>query len=444
MNERVNLRELILEILLSVTRDGNYCHIVLSQMLQKFQYLSKQERSFITKVAEGTLENLILIDYMINQVSSVKVNKMKPVICTIIRSGVYQLRFMDAVPASAACNEAVKLAEKKGFYNLKGFVNGVLRAFCRNEDPIRLPDKNSNPYAYLSVRYSMPQWILKQWQDSYDLTQIEAMLQAFLSQMPTSVRVNTQKITRAALTTALQTAGIVVKQNEDLPEGLLLSNYDYLDKIPEFRQGLFYVQDESSMRLAHLAAVKEGDYVIDVCAAPGGKSLHLAQLLNGSGMVEARDLTPTKIALIEENINRSGLKNIRATCMDARIRSVDEDESADVVIADLPCSGLGIIGRKSDIKYKMTLEKQTALVALQREILHNAQFLVKPCGTLLYSTCTINREENENNVTWFLQEHPIYQLEWQQQILPLREKNDGFFLAKFNKIGNLHGSQINE
>lgn len=430
MTNGVNVRELILGVLLEVTRDGEYSHIAIKNTLDKYQYLEKQERSFFTRVCEGTLENMILIDYIINQFSKVKVNKMKPVIRCILRSSVYEMKYMDSVPASATCNEAVKLAQKKGFHNLKGFVNGVLRNISRNLDNISMPDKEKDPLKWLSVTCSLPEWLVEKWLKQYELSQIEEMAQAFLEKSATSIRVNTEITTKEALIKELEAEQITVIDNTELANAFYIEDYDFLAGIPAFQTGKFYVQDVSSMLVSLWAEPKEGAQVLDVCAAPGGKSIHMAELLHGTGMVEARDLTEYKVALIEENIERCGMKNICARQADARILEEDRIGTADIVIADLPCSGLGVIGKKPDIKYKMTEEKCRELAVLQREILHTVQHYVKPGGTLMYSTCTINLEENEENVEWFLEEHPRFVLEKQQQILPQKGKNDGFFLAK--------------
>ena len=194
--DTINTRELALDILLAVDRDGEYSHIAIRNTLDKYRYLSKQERSFIKRLCEGTLEHMIWIDYVLNQFSSVPVAKMKPAIRCILRNSVYELKYMDAVPASAACNEAVKLAQKRGFRNLKGFVNGVLRSVSRGLETVVLPDGKSNPLEYLSVAYSMPLWILQLWQASYTMEQIQGFLEAFLSEMPTAIRVNPLKTTK--------------------------------------------------------------------------------------------------------------------------------------------------------------------------------------------------------------------------------------------------------
>ena len=443
-------RELILGILLEVTRGEEYSHIALRNVLNKYQYLDKKERAFITRVTEGTLEHMIEIDYIINQFSQVKVNKMKPVIRCIIRSAVYQLKYMDSVPDSAVCNEAVKLATKKGFYNLKGFVNGVLRNIARNIDNITYPNK-SDYINYLSIHYSMPTWIVEQWMECYDKKTIESMLQGFLEEKPTTIRWNPSGMSKEALIDSLEKEGVHVENHPYLPYALWISSYDYLADLESFQNGGFYIQDISSMLVGHIANPKDGDNVIDVCAAPGGKALHVAELLNGTGHVEARDLTDYKVNLIEENILRSGMKNIKAVRRDATVLDETSVGKMDVVIADLPCSGLGVLGKKTDLKYKMTKETQKELVSLQRQILSTVQAYVKQDGTLVYSTCTIHEEENMGNVRWFLEQYPQFELDSIEdvlcselkesvqekgclQLLPGVHESDGFFIAKFKKV----------
>ena len=432
MASSVNERELIMEILLSVTRDGEYSHIALRGVLENYQYLDKQQRAFITRVTEGTLENMIEIDYIIDQFSNTKVKKMKPIIRTIIRSAVYQLKYMDSVPDSAVCNEAVKLAAKRGFYNLKGFVNGVLRNISRNLDKIKYPsEKDTVPY--LSVKYSMPEWILEKWLDVYDVETVETMLKDFLVEKPTSIRCNLNMISGEELKAMLEKVGVKVEDNPLLPYAYYISGYDYLGALESFEKGYFQVQDVSSMMVSEWADPKEGDHIIDVCAAPGGKSLHLADKLQGSGQVIARDLTEYKVDLIRENIERSRMKNIIAEVQDATKLCEESVESADILIADLPCSGLGVLGKKTDLKYKMTKEIQNDLVGLQRQILRVVQTYVKPGGKLVYSTCTINKGENEENTEWFLEQFPEYELIRQKQMLPGIDGSDGFYIALFVK-----------
>ena len=442
-------RELILGILLSVTRDGEYSHIALKNVLDKYQYLDKKERAFITRVTEGTLEHMIEIDYIIDQFSKVKVNKMKPVIRCIMRSAVYQLKYMDSVPDSAVCNEAVKLATKKGFSTLKGFVNGVLRNIARNLDNITYPDK-TDYVNFLSVKYSMPTWILKEWLICYAKETVETMLEDFLKEKPTTIRLNANVMSKEELVASLEKEGVHVENHPYLPYALWISSYDYLADLESFRQGAFYIQDISSMLVSHIANPKKDDYIIDVCAAPGGKALHMAELLQGTGHVEARDLTDYKVNLIRENIFRSGVKNMEAVQWDATVLNEDSVGQADIVIADLPCSGLGVIGKKTDLKYKMTKETQEELVKLQRQMLSQVSTYVKKDGILVYSTCTIHAGENMENVHWFLEQYPQFELvpideflceelkpsvqeKGCLQLIPGVHKSDGFFIAKFRK-----------
>lgn len=447
MTKAINEREIVLEVLLEITEHGMYSHIVLRDVLNKYQYLEKKERSFITRVTEGTLEHMMEIDYILDQFSKVKVKKMKPVIRNIMRSAVYQMKYMDSVPVSAACNEAVKLAVRKGFGSLRGFVNGVLRNVARNLDQIEYP---TEPLKRLSIQYSMPEWILNLWLKAYDSDVVEQMLQAFQRETPLTIRCNLRMVTPKQLKEHLEAEGVTVKVHPYLEYAFHISGFDYLGDLESFQNGEFSVQDISSMLVSELAGPKEGDYVIDVCAAPGGKSLHMAEKLNGSGHVEARDLTEYKVGLIQENIERTGLSNVEAVQQDALIFDETSVGKADIVLADLPCSGLGVLAKKTDLKYKATKEGADSLAKLQREILKNVQAYVKDEGKLVYSTCTINPAENMDNVHWFLNEYPEFELidihgslceELQKdvkengciQLLPGVHQSDGFFLACMKK-----------
>lgn len=447
MTKAINEREIVLEVLLEITEHGMYSHIVLRDVLNKYQYLEKKERSFITRVTEGTLEHMMEIDYILDQFSKVKVKKMKPVIRNIMRSAVYQMKYMDSVPVSAACNEAVKLAVRKGFGSLRGFVNGVLRNVARNLDQIEYP---TEPLQRLSIQYSMPEWILNLWLKAYDSDIVEQMLQAFQRETPLTIRCNLRMVTPKQLKEHLEAEGVTVQVHPYLEYAFHISEFDYLGDLESFQNGEFSVQDISSMLVSELAAPKEGDYVIDVCAAPGGKSLHMAEKLNGSGHVEARDLTEYKVSLIQENIERTGLSNVEAVQQDALIFDEASVGKADIVLADLPCSGLGVLAKKTDLKYKATKEGADSLAKLQREMLKNVQAYVKDEGKLVYSTCTINPAENMDNIHWFLNQYPEFELidihgllceELQKdvkengciQLLPGVHQSDGFFLACMKK-----------
>lgn len=433
MTKGVNARELVLDMLIEVMEHEKYSHLVLRDVLEKYAFLDKNERAFITRLFEGTIERTVELDYILGIFSKVKVKKMKPLIRNLLRMSLYQIRYMDSVPDSAACNEAVKLAKKRGFSQLSGFMNGVLRSVIREPERIVYPDPKKNYELALSVTYSMPEWIVKQWAESYGREKTESILKAFSKEQRLVVRTNLNQTTPELLVKSLEEQDIQVEQNETLPYALVLDNYDRLQNIPEFVKGDFYVQDISSMMVAESAEVKEGDYVIDVCAAPGGKSTHIAEMLKGSGLVEARDLTEYKVGLIRENIERHGLSNMKACVWDATVLNGESVEKADVLICDLPCSGLGVMGKKTDIRYKMTPEKQEELVMLQREILDVVHSYVKKGGTLIYSTCTIHQAENEKNVAWFVEKYPEYSLLDMTQMFPNEMGQDGFFIAKIKR-----------
>lgn len=445
----MNEREIILDILMEVIEGGKYSHIVLRETLDKYQFADKKKRAFITRVTEGTIEHMIELDYIINQYSKVKVKKMKPLIRNLIRSAVYQMKYMDSVPNSAVCNESVKLAVKRGFGGLRGFVNGVLRNISRNLDSVKLPGKEEGAL-YYSVKYSLPEWIVERWLKQYGEETLVSMGEAFLAEGKTTIRVNTSKCTKEELISMLESEGVTVENHPYLPYALEISRYDSLYFLNSFQMGLFQVQDISSMLVSEIANPKCGNYIIDVCAAPGGKALHMADKLEGTGTVEARDLTDYKISLIHQNVERSQMRNINAVKWDATILDESVIEKADIVIADLPCSGLGVMGKKTDLKYRIKQEDLTALAQLQKDILKNVCQYVKKDGVLVYSTCTINEEENEDNVDFIIEELGLEVVDikpflceelksWVSskgglQLVPGIHHSDGFFIAAFKKI----------
>ena len=437
MTDSVNTRELILGILMEVTKEGSYSHLVIRSVLDKYQYLEKKERAFITRVSEGTIQYMVELDYIINQFSKVKVNKMKPVIRNILRMSVYQLKYMDSVPDSAVCNEAVKLAIHHHFQGLKGFVNGVLRTIARNKEDLDL----SSPY----LRYSLPQWMYSMWEKDWGKENAEKIAESFLKERPVWVRCNFNLASKEEIFASLKDQQVNV---EECPYGdsmLYLSGYDHLEALEAFRNGWIQVQDLSSSLVGMAAAPKEGSQVLDVCGAPGGKSLHIADLLKGSGHVTVRDLSDYKVQMIEDNIDRSGFSNISAEIWDALELDEELVETMDLVVADLPCSGLGILGKKPDIKNRVKPEDLDSLAELQREILSVVWQYVKPGGTLVYSTCTIDKKENEENVAWFQEHFPFEPVNIEGrlgeklkaetmkqgyfQILPGVYPCDGFFLS---------------
>ncbi len=434
-------REIALDALLEILERGGYSHIVLRQALEKYQYLDKPDRAFITRVVEGTLEYRLMVDAVLGFCSSVKVEKMKPVIRTILRMGVYQILRMDRIPDSAVCNEAVNLAARRGFDGLKGFVNGVLRTVCRRKGTFVFED--------WSLRYSMPPWLIQMWTKAYGPGATEGMLRAFLDDLPTSVRCIRDSVPKRAIRESLCRQGVHVGENPVMDGFLLISGYDSLEALEAFAKGWIQVQDASSGLVGAAADPKPGDFVIDVCGAPGGKCLDIADRLRGSGHVLVRDLTEKKLRLVEENAARAGFVNIETECWDARDFDPRYEGKADLVVADLPCSGFGVIGKKPDIKYRVSMEMCRELAALQRQILSAAARYVKPGGRLVYSTCTISRLENEGQRDWFLREFPFRPgsmaglpgcgveeetlADGYVQLLPGKYPCDGFFVSLFQR-----------
>lgn len=450
MTSSVNIREIVLGILMEITEEEAYSHMVIRSVLEKYQYLEKRDRAFISRVAEGTLEHMIQLDYIIECFSKVPVYNMKPLIRNLLRMSVYQMKYMDSVPDSAVCNEAVKIAQKRGFYSLKGFVNGVLRNVARGMDQIEYPTPEADPEKYLSVTYSMPMWLVQKWLQQFGFEIVEAIFKSFHEEKGTMVRCNLDKASKEEIIEELKNQNITVKQHPYLDYALEISDYNYLKAVSAFKKGWIQPQDISSMLVAEIAAPNWGDYCIDVCAAPGGKSLHLADKLQGSGYVEARDVSEYKVTLMQENIERTGAINIRAMQKDATVYDKESYQKADIVVADVPCSGLGVIGKKQDIKYKMTETKQMEIVRLQRKILRTVQSYVKPGGVLIYSTCTIGADENQLNIKWFLENYP-FRLESIDsyicedlkgkttkggyiQLLPGIHNSDGFFIARLKRM----------
>ncbi|MCI5530321.1 MAG: 16S rRNA (cytosine(967)-C(5))-methyltransferase RsmB [Blautia sp.] len=440
---------MILEILLQIEEEGEHSHIAIRNALSKYQFLPKQERAFITRVCEGTLEYRIQIDYIIDSFSKVTVDKMKPAIREILRSAVYQLKYMDSVPDSAVCNEAVKLTQRKGFYNLKPFVNGVLRTVAREMNQVRFPAREENVVRYLSIKYSMPEQLVNRWLDAYGEEITEKILADFLEEKPVTVRCRTYLNSVEDTCRSLENQGVHVQPAPYLPYARYISGFNHILALDAFIKGKILVQDVSSMLVAEVANPQKGDYVIDVCAAPGGKSLHVGDKMEGFGTVDARDVSQYKVNLIEENIQRINSINVQARVQDATLFDQDSELLADIVLADVPCSGYGVIGKKPEIKYRVTPQKQDEIVILQRTILDRASNYVKPRGSLIFSTCTIAKEENEENMMWFLNNYP-FRLESLDpylpeelhcettalgylQLLPGVHKTDGFFIAKFRR-----------
>ncbi len=421
----INSRDIVLNILMDIENNKTFSNIAIGKALRQVQFENKQDRAFITRLAEGVVEYKIRLDYCINQFSKTKINKCKPLIRSLLRMGAYQILFMDSVPDSAACNECVALAKKHGFVSLAGFVNGVLRNLARKKDDIEYPSVTKEPIKAMSIKYSTSEWLVEKLINDYK-DDASKILEASFKDRPTSIRVNTTKISKSELKKLISNQGIKVEDGLYSDKALLISDYDFIKKVPGYKQGYFTVQDESSICAVTASHVKEGDTVLDLCAAPGGKTTAACEYLNNTGRVFSMDISVDKLSLIEENVERLGFTNVDISAHDA---TEPLDMVADVVISDVPCSGLGIIGRKNDIKYNLTKEGIDELISIQRRIMEAAANYVKTGGCLLYSTCTINPNENTDNVKWFLDKHKDFKLETERLFVQGVDNCDGFYYA---------------
>ena len=425
-----DVRNLALNVLVDILEKECFSHIAIQRDLNSRTDLSDRDKKFAMYLIRGTIQHKLTLDHVLEQFSKTPLKKMKPIIRTILRMSVFQILYMDSVPDRAVCNEAVRLAKRRGFSGLSGFVNGVLRSIIRGREEIRWPDREKEPEQYLSICYSMPVWLVWKWITDYGFVTCEKMLKAFQEERLVTIRPNPDKTDAGNLQHILEEEGLICRRLQDPSYAIAIDGLTNLTSLRSFQDGLFYIQDAASMHVADYAMAKEGDLVIDVCGAPGGKSIQIAQNLQGSGKVITRDLSEKKVSLIRENIARMELKNMQAQVWDARKPDPSLIKKADVVIADLPCSGLGVTGRKAEIRYRISPDDIHELVLLQREILSVVSEYVRPGGVLLYSTCTVTTEENDDTVQWFSEQHPEFSLQIQKQYFP-SEETDGFFIAKW-------------
>ena len=425
-------REIVLDILLDIEKNDRFAGEALGEALRANQFMNKKERAYIGRLTEGVTEQKIRLDYILNQFSKVKVKKCKPVIRCILRMAAYEIFYMDSVPDEAACNEYVNLTAKRGFRTLKGYMNGVLRNVCRNKAAIIFPKKEDGLEAYLSVKYSIPEELVKFLLNDYSAEQLEQILQAGETNRGTTVRVNTMHTTLEEFRNNLIEKGIKVEKGYYNPTSLIISGYDYIRMVPGFHEGLFTVQDESSSLQVLAAGIRPGNVILDVCAA---------ERTGEQGHVYARDISEEKIDKLEENLGRLEIHNVTTKVWNAMDTDPKMIEKADVVLADLPCSGLGVMARKNDIKYHVTADSISELAEIQKNILDACASYVKPGGTLIFSTCTIDRTENEENVEIFLKRHEEYYLESLAPYLPekLKERGEKGYITLLQGIDHCDG-----
>lgn len=446
-------RETALKIVYDINENHAYSNVAVNRHLEA-SGLGELDRAFVTDIVYGTIRWKMTLDWIIEQFSSVKLKKISPWILNILRIGIYQLLFSDRVPDSAACNESVKLSKEYGHAASSRFVNAVLRNVSRNKGNITYPDKNSECIRHLSLKFSHPDWLVKKWVELFGEEFTESLLAANNEIPDFTVRVNTLKIGKEELIENLRQEGVEASGGRYLEEAVTIKNPTFALKTDSFKKGYFQVQDESSMLAVKILDPKPGEFVMDVCSAPGGKASHIAQLMKNTGTVLARDVHEHKIKLIDETCERLGLSAVRTELFDALVLDDKHVEKADRVLVDAPCTGFGIIRRRPDIKWARKPENIKDIVLLQRNILKTCARYVKPGGILVYSTCTINPEENEGIVQDFLGADRSFEPDDITQLLPEKLKKrsvssastgyvqlfpcidgvDGFFIARMKKV----------
>ena len=432
-------RQTALNVLIACRRAGAWSNGILKEYLVRDK-LDRREAALATRLSYGVLQNRLLLDFYLKQLLAGKVKDLHPVVRDILHLGLYQMYMMDKIPASAAVNESVQLAKQysRRQRNAPGLVNAVLRNADRSREVIAQPDA-------LDVRYSHPRALVDLLGEYVGQARLEPMLRANNDIPATVVQANTLKTTAQELQIVLEQEGVAAEKHPWLSECLVLSGTGSLEQLESFQKGLYYVQDAAAKLSVLCGEIKPNWQVLDSCAAPGGKSFAAAMAMGSTGKIISCDIHPHKVELIGKGAARLGLSNIQAICQDAADYRPEWQEKMDAVIADVPCSGYGIIRKKPDIRYKSP-ESMLQLPQLQLQILQNQANYVKPGGLLLYSTCTLVRAENEAVVAAFLEEHKEFTVEALPGIPPFSESSsgmltlvpgqydtDGFFICRLRK-----------
>ncbi|ASB89664.1 16S rRNA (cytosine(967)-C(5))-methyltransferase RsmB [Bacillus sonorensis] len=444
--KKSNVRETALDTLIKLDQNQAYSNLLL-QSVMKTNDLNDKDRGLLTELVYGTLQNKLALDYMLKPFIK-KPEKVKPWVIHLLRMSLYQMEYLEKIPDRAALFEAVEIAKKRGHKGISSFVNGVLRSIQREGVPSFA--EIDDPVKRLAVETSHPEWLVKEWTDAYGFEAAEQICRIHMIPPKQTIRVNKLKHDRETMLHRLREAGIKAEEGDLSPDGLKLLK-GTIATSPFFKEGDVTIQDESSMLVARALGPKPGETVLDACAAPGGKSTHIGELLENTGKVVSLDLHRHKVKLIQEAAGRLGLTNIDTRAMDARkAAEAFQPEQFDRILVDAPCSGFGVIRRKPDLKYSKTPEDSARLAGIQLAILKEIAPLLKKGGTLVYSTCTMDRTENEQVMRAFLEEHDEFEADTtirerlpekaapyvqggSIQILPHYFGTDGFFICSMRK-----------
>ncbi len=437
-------RETAMKVLYAVHENGAYANVALVEALRGTQ-LDDLGRRFATELVYGAVKAGDTLDWMIGQYTKRPLRKMAPYVRAVLRLGIFQLFFLEKIPASAVCNESTELMKKYGHIGTARFVNGILRTAAREPERTRIAE-GKDEAEYLSLAFQHPLWLVRRWLRAFGREETERLCNFDNAPAVLSLRANLLRTTRDELMDRLRGEGAEVHPSEWTPEGVLCTEHGALDTSSSLREGLFQVQDESSMQVAHVIAPEPGEFVLDMCSAPGGKTTHLAERMKNRGRIVALDIYDAKLARVEENAKRLGISIIETRRLDAREAGKVFKKQADRVLLDAPCSGLGVLRRRPDARWRKSAEEIGRLPMLQRELLESAAQAVRPGGIIVYSTCTIEPVENEELVRDFLATHAEMEQETTGAYLPCRpSKNDmvqfypqrdgidGFFIARLRR-----------
>ncbi|MGL5256162.1 MAG: 16S rRNA (cytosine(967)-C(5))-methyltransferase RsmB [Proteocatella sp.] len=423
-------RELAYEIINNVINEGGYSNISINKVLRKHN-LENKDRGFLTELVYGTIENKLYLDYVIQKYSKQKLKDVSKEVLIILEMGLYQIRDMDSVTDFAAVDESVKLC-KKIYPKGSGFVNAILRNILRDKTAFDIDIKD--PVKKVSVEYSISRDIAELVISQYGLEEAEDIFYGFSQKPQLYIRVNRLKTEPNELKNLLEKEGIEVEFVSENPDALRVKNMKNIENNPQYKSGLFTIQDISSMRCVKEVDPKKEERILDLCACPGGKTTYMAELMENSGEIDARDISQNKLELVQMTCKRLGISIVNIAASDASIYNSEFEGIYDRVLADVPCSGLGIIKRKPEIRYKK-LKDIESLYEIQKKIIENASKYVKNDGILIYSTCTINKSENEDITNWFLENNPNYKrLQDDILMLPSESENDGFYICKLQRI----------
>lgn len=445
-SSRKNVRETAMDLLEAIEKNQSYSNLLLHHSIEKNQ-LPKKDIGLLTELTYGTLQRRMALDYFLKPFIK-NTKKLESWVHHLLRLTLYQMVYLDKIPDRAAIFEAVEIAKKRGHKGIASLVNGVLRSIQREGLPSI--EEIGDPIERLSIETSHPEWLVKRWVSQFGFARTKEMVEMNVTAPLQTARINLTKTTRDDCIALLEEEGFQIEKSPIIPEAIR-SLKGNLANSQAFKQGFLTIQDESSMLVSYALGVKEHEKVLDACAAPGGKSTHIAEKMDNSGEVISLDLHEHKVKLINDNARRLGLKTIETFALDARLSGEKfSQESFDRILLDAPCSGLGVMRRKPDLKYTKHEEDITRLSGIQHKLLTAVAPLLKKGGILVYSTCTVDKEENEKTVQLFLQENPQFEGDvlfknrmpeavqplitgFDLQIFPQDFGSDGFYMAVLRK-----------